>query len=52
MPMDDSAYVGEPDTGAFKLVVPMEALKNAEELVHILHVESYPIITDEHLGFN
>jgi hypothetical protein len=30
MPMDDSAYVGEPNAGAFKLVVPMEALKDAE----------------------
>jgi hypothetical protein len=30
MPMDDSAYVGETNAGAFKLVVPMEALKDAE----------------------
>ena len=30
MPMDDSTYVGETDAGAFKLVVPMKALKHAE----------------------
>jgi hypothetical protein len=30
MPMDDSAHVGEPDASAFKLVVSMEALKDAE----------------------
>jgi len=28
--MDDPTYVGETDSGAFKLVVPMEALKDAE----------------------
>jgi hypothetical protein len=30
VPMDDPTYVGETDAGAFKLVVPMEALKDAE----------------------
>jgi hypothetical protein len=30
MPMNDSAYVGEANAGAFKLVVPMEALKDTE----------------------
>jgi hypothetical protein len=52
MPMDNSPDIGEADAGAFKLIVPVEALKNTEEFVHILHIESYPIITDEHLDFN
>jgi hypothetical protein len=30
MPTDNSSNVGEADAGAFKLVVPMEALKNTE----------------------
>jgi hypothetical protein len=30
VPMDDSAYIGETDASAFKLVAPMEALKYAE----------------------
>ena len=30
MPMDNPAYVGKPDPGSFKFVVPMEALKDAE----------------------
>jgi hypothetical protein len=30
MAMDDSTYVGETNAGAFKLVVPMEALKHTE----------------------
>jgi hypothetical protein len=30
MPMDDSAYIGQTDAGAFKLIAPMEALKHAE----------------------
>jgi hypothetical protein len=30
MPMDYSTYVGKSDASAFKLVVPMEALKDTE----------------------
>ena len=30
MAMDDSAHIGETDAGAFKLIVPMEPLKDAE----------------------
>jgi hypothetical protein len=30
MPMDDSAHVGEADAGAFKFVVPMQALEYTE----------------------
>jgi hypothetical protein len=30
MPMDDSAHISEPDAGAFKLVVPVKTLKDAE----------------------
>jgi hypothetical protein len=49
--MDDSTYVCETDAGAFKLVVPMEALKDSEQLVDILHVESRPIIPHKDLNF-
>jgi len=28
--MDDPTYVGETDAGTFKLIVPMEALKDTE----------------------
>jgi hypothetical protein len=30
MPMNDSAHIGKANAGAFKLVVPMEALEHAE----------------------
>jgi hypothetical protein len=30
MPMDDSTYVCETNPGAFKFVIPMEALKDAK----------------------
>jgi hypothetical protein len=49
MPMDNSTDVGKTDTGPFKLVVPMQTLKHAEQLVDILHVEPYPIITHKYL---
>jgi hypothetical protein len=47
MPMDNSTYIGKSDASAFELVVPMEALKDTEQLIHILHVESYTVITYE-----
>jgi hypothetical protein len=30
MSIDDSAHVGEPDAGAFKLIVTVKTLKDAE----------------------
>jgi hypothetical protein len=51
MPMDDATYVCETDAGSFKLIIPMKALKDAEQLVDILHIESYAVITYEDLNF-
>src|SRR5262249_41764550 len=50
--MHDAAHICEPDAGSFKLVRPMEPLKDAEQLARILHVESYPIVLYENHDFS
>jgi hypothetical protein len=49
--MDDSTHVRETDSRAFKLVGAMESLEDTEQLVDILHIEPYSIITYENDSF-
>ena len=48
MPVDDPPYIGEADAGPFELIVPVKALKDAEQFVDILHVEADPVVAHEH----
>jgi hypothetical protein len=49
MPMDDALYSSQPNSGALKLISPMQALKHPEKLVGILHVKPSAIIGNEYL---
>ena len=46
--MNDAAHVGEPDTGALEFVATVEPLEDAEQLVHVLHVEADAVVANEH----
>ena len=48
MAMDDALNGGQPYTGAFKLFRQMQALKNAEQLVAILHVKPGAVVFHEY----
>ena len=37
---DDAMHDGQTDAGAFELVVAVQPLKHAEQLLHVLHVEA------------
>lgn len=49
--MNDSTNIRETDAGPFKLIVTMESLEDAEQLVDIVHIEPYSIIPYEYLSF-
>src|SRR5262245_20057001 len=46
--MDDALHCREADAGPLERVRGMKALKDAEELVHILHVEAHTVVTDKY----
>src|ERR1700734_641252 len=47
MAVDDALNGGQSNPGAFKLFRQMQALKNAEQLVHISHVKACAVVTYE-----
>ena len=47
MAMNNALNGSQPDSGTFKLVSPMQALKNPKQFVHVFHIEPYPIISDK-----
>ena len=47
MAMDDAADIGQADPGPFKVLRRMEALKQAEQFVHVLHVETDAVVPDK-----
>jgi hypothetical protein len=49
--MDDALNGSQSYSGAFKLFSKMQALKYAEQLVYILHVETRAIVPHEYLDF-
>src|SRR6187200_1696541 len=46
MPADDSVHDRQPDAGSGKFFGAVQALKNTEQLVVVLHVESGAVILD------
>lgn len=51
MARDDPTDIGQPDAGPLKLIGPMQALENTEELVGILRVKSDPVVLDKEVPF-
>ena len=47
MPGDDTAYISKTDAGALELLGAMQALKDAEELAGVLHVEAHAVVAHE-----
>jgi hypothetical protein len=47
MSVNNPSDVGQSDACPFELIGSMESLKDAEELVRVTHIESYPIIAYE-----
>src|SRR6266545_545231 len=47
VPLDDPPDVREPDPRSLELLGAVEALEYTEELVHVLHVETHPVVPDE-----
>ena len=47
MPHDNPLHQGEPHAGALELRNRVQALKDAEELADVLHVEAHAVIADE-----
>jgi len=46
MPVHDALDHCQPDTGAIELVFEVQALKYAEQFVHIFHIEPDTVILD------
>src|SRR6201995_2975444 len=51
MAVDDALNGSQSYSGAFKLFGKMQTLKDAEQLVCILHVEDCAVVSHEHLDF-
>src|SRR5258708_5068067 len=51
MAVDDTLNGGQSYSGALKLFGQMQALKDAEQLVHVLHVKAGAVVPHEHLDF-
>src|SRR5580698_10056295 len=49
--VDDTLSGGQSYSGAFKLFRQMQALKDAEQLVDVLHVKARAVVLHEHLEF-
>jgi len=50
MAMYDALHGCQSDARALKLVGPVQALKNSEQLVHILHIKPDAVVFDEYHG--
>src|ERR1700733_5254399 len=48
MSLDDTLNRRKSDTGAFKCLAGMQALKYAKELIHVLHIEADTVVPHEH----
>jgi hypothetical protein len=51
MAVDDALNGGQSYSGAFKLFRQMQTLKDAEQLVYVLHVKASAVVPHEHLDF-
>ena len=51
MPMDDALNGSQAYSGAFKLFSPMQALKDTEQLIDILHIKARAVVPHEQLYF-
>src|SRR6266850_5978121 len=51
MPGNDALDISQADADPFKFVRPVQTLKNAEELLRILHVEPDAVIAHDHDHF-
>src|SRR2546422_3988397 len=51
MAVDDATDVGQPYAGALEFVCAVETLEDAEEFVHISHVESDAVVANEEHHF-
>src|ERR1700730_16307858 len=51
MAVNDSLNGGQSYSGALKLFSQMQTLKDAEQLVYVLHVKAGAIVPHEHLDF-
>src|SRR5262249_55018495 len=47
VPLNDSLDEGESYTGPFEVVSRMESLEDAEELVHVFHLEADAVVANE-----
>ena len=45
--LDDPPHDGQPHAGAFELIRAVQALEDAKQLVHVLHVEADAVVLDE-----
>jgi hypothetical protein len=50
MAVDDALNGRQADSGTFKLLRPMQALKDAKQLIDILHVKSDTVVPYEDLN--
>src|SRR5687767_9356260 len=46
VPRDDLVHQGEPDAGAGKVLVAVQALEHAEQPVHVARVEARAVVAD------
>src|ERR1700674_6000007 len=49
MAVDDALNGGQSYSGAFKLLRQMQTLKDAEQLVDVLHLKASAVVPHEHL---
>jgi hypothetical protein len=47
MAADDTLDIGQSNAGAFELVGVVQPLKNAKQLIGVLHIEAHAIIADK-----
>src|SRR5689334_12347616 len=51
VPLDDAADVGQADAGSLEVFHTVQALEYAEQLVHVVHVETGAIVGYMEYGF-
>jgi len=47
MPLNNTADIGQPNAGALEFMGAVEPLKDAKELIDILHIEADAVIANE-----
>lgn len=47
MPVNNASDIGQSDTRPLELIRSVEPLKDAEQLVRVAHIKSYPIVAYE-----